>query len=74
MSCEISTSLTCEILGVFGNTFTADHMYSRHRLEKLLEQIETLLSQKQKTFSAIFMAFSESIQSLAQFEIKRSAS
>ena len=34
------------MLGMFGNTFTADHMYSRHRWEKLREKVRTLLSQK----------------------------
>ena len=30
---------------MFGNTFIADRMYSRHRWEKLPQQVQTLLSQ-----------------------------
>ena len=60
------------MLGLFGNTLTADHMYSRHRLEKLPEQVQTLVSQKRRTFSSIFLVLSESIQNFAHFEIKRS--
>ena len=53
---------------------TADHIYSLHRWEKLPEQVPTLLSEKQRTFSIIFIAFSESPENFAHFEIKGSAS
>ena len=43
MSWKTSPLVTSEILGLFGNTFTADRMYSRHRLEKLPQQVQTLL-------------------------------
>ena len=62
------------ILRVFGNMLTADHIYSFHRWEKLPEQVPTLLSEKQRTFSIIFIAFSESPENFAHFEIKGSAS
>ena len=58
------------ILGLFGNMLTVHHIYSCHRLEKLLEQVETLLSEKRRTFSEIDIAFSESIQNFAHFEKK----
>ena len=45
-------------------------MYSRHRWEKLPQQLQTLLSQKQKTFSAIFIAFSESTEKISHFQKK----
>ena len=48
------------MLALFGNTMTADYMYSRHNWEKFLQHIETPLSQKLETFSAIFIVFLES--------------
>ena len=53
---------------LFRNTFTADRMYSHHRWEKLLQQVQTLLSQKQKTFSAIFNAFLECSKFFCHFQ------
>ena len=58
------------ILELFGNTLTADHMYSRHRQKKLQQQVQTRLSQKRRTFPGIFIAFSESTQNVAHFEKK----
>ena len=57
LSWERSPLVRTEILGLFGNTLTVDHMYSRHRREKLPQQVRTLLSQKRKIFSRIFIAF-----------------
>ena len=59
-----------EILGLFGNTFTADRTYSRHRWDKLQQQVQTLLSQQWRTFSRIFITFSESKQNFPYFEKK----
>ena len=55
---------------MFGNTFTPDRMYSRHRWEKLQQQVEKLLSQKRRIFSEIFFAFSESTQNFPHLEKK----
>ena len=55
------------MLTLFRNNLNADHMYSRHRCEKLPQQVQTLLSQKRRTFSEIFIMFSESTQSFAYF-------
>ena len=44
-----------EILGLFGNTLTADHMYSSHNLKKVLQQVQTLLSKQGKKFSRNFI-------------------
>ena len=46
-----------EILGLFGNTLMADHMYSHYRSEKFPEQVQKLLSEKQKTFSQSALPF-----------------
>ena len=50
--------LRSEILGLFRNMFTTDHMYSCHKWEKFPQQVPTLLSQKRKTFSKILLHFS----------------
>ena len=68
MSSKISPLVRSEILGLFGDTFTAHRMYSPHSWEKLRQQVQTLLSQKWRAFSAIFFAFLESIQNFAHFE------
>ena len=70
MSCKISALVISEILGLFGNRFTADRRYSCHRWEKLPQQFRTLLSQKKRTFPLIFIAFLESAQKVAHFEKK----
>ena len=57
-----------EILGMFGNTLAADDMYSRHNWAKFPQHVKTPLSQKQKTFSEIFIAFLEFTQNFAHFE------
>ena len=49
-------------------------MYSRHTWEKLQQQVQTVLCQKQSTFSSFFIAFFSSTQNFAHFETKRSAS
>ena len=67
---KISTLVRSKIFGLFGNTLTADHMYSRHRWEELRQKVETLLSQKRRTFSQIFIGVSESTVNLADFEKK----
>ena len=68
MSWKTSPLVKCEILGLFGNTFTADYMYSRHRWEELMQQVHMLLSEKARTFSENFIAFSESKQNFPHFE------
>ena len=70
VSSKISCLVRSEILGLFGNTFTADHMYSCLRQEKLQQQVQTLLSQKRRIFSGTFIAFFECTQGFAPFEKK----
>ena len=45
---------------MFVNTLTADDKYSLLNRENLRQPIWTKLSQKQKTFSEFFLAFSKS--------------
>ena len=46
-----------EILRLFFNTLTADDKYSHSNMQNLPEELQTPLSQQQKTFSGIFIAF-----------------
>ena len=67
LSWKTSPLVRSEILGLFCNTLTADHMYSRHRWDKLPQQVETLSSQKQKTFSGVSIAFLKSTLNFTYF-------
>ena len=46
-----------ESLGPFFNTLAADDKYSRRNMQNFQQQLQTALSQKQKIFSASFIAF-----------------
>ena len=46
-----------EILRLFLNTLTADNKYSRCNVHNFAQQVQTALSQKQKTFWGFFIAF-----------------
>ena len=70
MSWKIFTLGRSKILEMFGNMFTADHMYCRHRWEKLWQKVQTLLSQKRRKFPGIFIGVSESTQNFTDFEEK----
>ena len=50
----------CKILRLFGNTLTDDDKYSLLYRDNLMQPIQILLSQKQKTFSELFSAFFKS--------------
>ena len=60
-----------EILRLFVNALTADDKYSGSNMQNLLQQFQTPLSQKQKTFSEFFMAFLECAWNLEHFQKKR---
>ena len=70
LSCKSSFSVRSEILELFRNTLTGDHMYSRRRWEKFPQKVQTLLSQKWKKLSEIFIAFLEYTQNFPHFEKK----
>ena len=59
-----------EILRPFVNGLTADDKYSGTNMKNLLQQFQTLLSQKQKTFSEFFIAFLECAWNLEHFQKK----
>ena len=49
---------------------TADDKYSRRKMENFLQQLQTLLFQKPKTFSGFFIAFLKCAWNLEHFEKK----
>ena len=59
-----------ESLGPFFNTLAADDKYSRRNMQNFQQQLQTALSQKQKIFSAIFIAFLKPRSNLQPFEKK----
>ena len=59
-----------ESLGPFFNTLAADSKYSRRNMMNLQQQLQTALSQKQKNFFCIFIAFSKPTLNLEHFDQK----
>ena len=60
----------CKISGLFLNTLTDDDKYSLLYNDNLLQPIQILLSQKQKTFSEFFSPFLKSTLNFEHFEKK----
>ena len=59
-----------EIFRLFVNTLTADSKYSRCNVHNFAQQVQTPLSQKQKTFWGVFIAFLKCAWNLEHFETK----
>ena len=59
-----------EILRLFLDTLTADNKYSRCNVHNFAQQVQTQLSEKQKTFSQSFIAFLKLAWNLEHFEKK----
>ena len=57
MSLKTSALVSSKILGLFVNTLTAEYMYSGRNMQTFTQQVQTLLSLKQKSFSEFFIAF-----------------
>ena len=70
MSCKKLPSVWCEILRLFVNALTADDKYSSSNMQNFPQQFQTLLSQKQKTFSSFFIAFLKAAWNLEHFQKK----
>ena len=60
----------CKILRLFVNTLTDDDKYCLLYRDNLMQPIQILLSQKQKTFSQFFSAFLKSTLNFEHFRIK----
>ena len=65
-----SPLLKSEILGHFVNTFTTHDKYSRCSMQNFVQQIQTPVSQKQKNFYELFIAFLKSSSNLQHCEQK----
>ena len=52
-----SALVISEIFRLFLNTLTPDDKYSRRNVQIFRQQLETLLSQEEKTFRGFFIAF-----------------
>ena len=59
-----------ESLGPSFNTLAADDKYSHRNMQNIQQQLHTALSQKQKIFSAIFIAFIKPTLNLEHFDQK----
>ena len=59
-----------EILRLFDKTLTAENKYSRCNVQDSAQQVQTPLSQKQKTFCGFFIAFLKCAWNLEHFEKK----
>ena len=59
-----------KILGLFVNTLSEDDRYCLLYKDNLLQPIQILLSQKQKTFSQFFSAFLQSTLNSEHFQKK----
>ena len=66
----MSPSVWYEILRPFVNGLTADEKYSSTNMKNLLQQFQTPLSHKQKTFSEFFIAFLKCALNLEHFQKK----
>ena len=60
----------CKILGLFVNTLSEDDKYCLLYNDNLLQPIQILISQKQKTFSQFFSAFLKSTLNFEHFQKK----
>ena len=66
----MSPSVWYEILRLFVNALTADDKYSGTDMQNLLPHFQTLLSRKQKTFSAFLIQFLKYARNLEHFQKK----
>ena len=66
----MSALVWSEILRLFVNTLTADNKFSRCNVHNFAQQVQTPLSQKQKTFWRVFFALLKCAWKLEHFEKK----
>ena len=65
-----SALVISEIFRLFLNTLTPDDKYSRRNVQIFRQQLETLLSQEEKTFRGFFIAFRKCAWNLEHSEKK----
>ena len=68
MSWKKSALVWSELLRLFVNTLTADDKYCRRYMKYLQQQFEKPFSEKQKTFSGLFIAFLKCAWNLERFQ------
>ena len=66
----MSALVTCEIFRLFVNTLNPDDKYSRRHIHIFWQQLQTLLSQEEKTFRGFFIAFPKCAWNLEHSERK----
>ena len=66
----MSALVTSEIFRLFVNTLTPDDKYSHRNMQIFWQQLQTLLSQEQKTFCWLFIAFPKCARNLEHSEKK----
>ena len=66
----MSALVTSEIFRLFVNTLTPDDKYSRRYMQTFWQQVQTPLSQQEKTFCRVFLAFSKCPWNLEHSEKK----
>ena len=66
----MSGLVTSEMFRVFVNTLTSDDKYSRRNMQIFWQQLQTLLSQEEKTFCGFFIAFRKCAWNLEHSEEK----
>ena len=70
LSWKKTALLWLKILRLFLNTLTADDKYSCRIMQNFLQQLQTLSSEKRKTYSGFFIAFLKCAGNLEHFEKK----
>ena len=70
LSVKKSALVRSEILRLFVNNLTADNKYSRCNVHNFAQEVQTLLSQKQKNFCGFFIPFLKIACNLEHFEKK----
>ena len=70
MSWKKPALVLSEILRLFVSILTADEWYIRCNMQNFPQQLQTLISQKQKMFSGFFIAYLECATNLKHFEKK----
>ena len=66
----MSALVTSEIFRLFVNTLTPDDKYTRRNMQIFWQQFQTPLSQKIKSFRALFLAFLKSAWNLEHSQKK----
>ena len=74
LSWKKTALLWSKILKLFANTLTADDKNSCRNMHNFLQQLQTLLFEKRKTFSGFFIAFLKCAWNLEHFEKKNECS